>query len=238
MTADGKINLDMLIRVAADQARREVKEFFAEVRAGTSEAKNLGSASAAATAPLDRLGAGAKSAAEPFNVLAANITRTEAEFSSYIATLGAAAVSVAGTRDAMTGLTASIGTQTQELIEGATASRAYQATLDTIRASYNPLFAASRQYELQLERIEDALGRTAISEREAAAAREAAAQQYLAPVQRPGPRGGAGPNPYTANIGAQGFDIGVTAAMGMNPLMIGLQQGSQLAGIAQQMGGG
>ncbi|PTX35800.1 hypothetical protein, partial [Gemmobacter caeni] len=43
---------------------------------------------------------------------------------------------------------------------------------------------------------------------------------------------------YTANIGAQGFDIGVTAAMGMNPLMIGLQQGSQLAGIAQQMGGG
>nr|WP_281390429.1 phage tail length tape measure family protein [Paracoccus amoyensis] len=43
---------------------------------------------------------------------------------------------------------------------------------------------------------------------------------------------------YTGNVAAQGFDIGVTAAMGMNPAIIGLQQGTQLAQVAQQMGGG
>ena len=38
----------------------------------------------------------------------------------------------------------------------------------------------------------------------------------------------------TANIAAQFQDIGVTAQMGMSPLMIGLQQGSQLALVMQQ----
>lgn len=42
----------------------------------------------------------------------------------------------------------------------------------------------------------------------------------------------------TANVAAQGFDIGVTAAMGMNPMMIGMQQGTQLVQVVQQMGGG
>ena len=41
----------------------------------------------------------------------------------------------------------------------------------------------------------------------------------------------------TGNIAAQFQDIGVTAAMGMNPLIIGLQQGTQLAGVFAQSGG-
>ncbi|MHA0335832.1 phage tail length tape measure family protein [Sphingomonas aquatilis] len=41
----------------------------------------------------------------------------------------------------------------------------------------------------------------------------------------------------TSNIAAQFQDIGVTAAMGMNPLIIGLQQGTQLAGVFAQSGG-
>lgn len=39
----------------------------------------------------------------------------------------------------------------------------------------------------------------------------------------------------TANIAAQFQDIGVTAAMGMNPLTIGLQQGTQLSAILNMM---
>lgn len=38
----------------------------------------------------------------------------------------------------------------------------------------------------------------------------------------------------TANIAAQFQDIGVTAAMGMNPLMIALQQGTQLSAVMTQ----
>lgn len=44
------------------------------------------------------------------------------------------------------------------------------------------------------------------------------------------------PNKFnTANIAAQFQDIGVTAAMGMNPLQIALQQGTQLAAIMNSM---
>ena len=44
------------------------------------------------------------------------------------------------------------------------------------------------------------------------------------------------PNRFnTANIAAQFQDIGVTAAMGMNPLTIALQQGTQLSAVLQSM---
>lgn len=44
------------------------------------------------------------------------------------------------------------------------------------------------------------------------------------------------PNRFnTANIAAQFQDIGVTAAMGMNPLLIALQQGTQLAAVLNSM---
>lgn len=44
------------------------------------------------------------------------------------------------------------------------------------------------------------------------------------------------PNRFnTANIAAQFQDIGVTAAMGMNPMIIALQQGTQLAAIMNSM---
>jgi hypothetical protein len=42
---------------------------------------------------------------------------------------------------------------------------------------------------------------------------------------------------YTGNIAAQFQDIGVTAAMGMNPLLIALQQGTQLSAVFAQSGG-
>lgn len=41
----------------------------------------------------------------------------------------------------------------------------------------------------------------------------------------------------TGNIAAQFQDIGVTAAMGMNPLIIGLQQGTQMSAVFAQSGG-
>lgn len=40
----------------------------------------------------------------------------------------------------------------------------------------------------------------------------------------------------TSNIAAQFQDVGVTAAMGMNPLIIGLQQGTQLSAVFAQSG--
>lgn len=51
-----------------------------------------------------------------------------------------------------------------------------------------------------------------------------------------------GPNPFgstvmpTANLAAQFQDIGVTSAMGMNPLQIALQQGTQISAVFGSMG--
>lgn len=138
---------------------------------------------------------------------------------------------------AVAGLNASIGSQAHDMVEAAQATAIYNRALDDIRASFNPLFAASRQYEQQLERIAEAERLGAINAREAAAARAAAANQ-MAPMAggMPGARGVG--SHHTANVAAQGFDVGVTAAMGMNPAMIGIQQGPQLAQIAMSMGGG
>lgn len=217
MTADGKINLDRLIRVVADQARREMADLTQATRGVAAEARDLASAGGATTPVLDGLAAGARHAQTGLVGMTTALAAQETAMQRAIA--------------AWSGLS--------RAAEDSTASGLrHGLMLDEIRARYNPLFAASRQYEMALRDIAEAERLGAISAREAGAARAAAAQGMLAPVQQPGPRGGAGPNPYTANIGAQGFDIGVTAAMGMNPLMIGLQQGSQLAGIAQQMGGG
>lgn len=67
---------------------------------------------------------------------------------------------------------------------------------------------------------------------EVAAERAAAAQKQLHAANQnvPGVRGF-----DAANLGYQFQDVAVTAAMGMNPLMIGLQQGTQLAAIVSTM---
>ncbi|WP_323005685.1 hypothetical protein [Pseudorhodobacter sp.] len=126
------------------------------------------------------------------------------------------------------------------MVSAAQSAQIWQASLDDVRASFNPLFAASRQYEQQLARISTAEEMGAINAREAAAARVAAAGSLAPAASGLGGKGrsAVGNNFYSANIAAQGFDIGVTSAMGMNPLTIGLQQGSQLVGVMQQMGGG
>lgn len=50
-------------------------------------------------------------------------------------------------------------------------------------------------------------------------------------------KSGAALQANTGNIAAQFQDIGVTAAMGMNPLLIALQQGTQLSAVFAQSGG-
>ncbi|MGO8093227.1 phage tail length tape measure family protein [Rhizobium leguminosarum] len=59
----------------------------------------------------------------------------------------------------------------------------------------------------------------------AAAERAGSANQRLAAANRNVPSG------YTSNIAAQFQDIGVTAAMGMSPIQIALQQGTQLSSV-------
>lgn len=109
--------------------------------------------------------------------------------------------------------------------------------LDDLRAKYNPLFAASRQYEQQLLDIAEAERLGAISAMEAAAARERAAQA-MAPI--PGQLGRVGASSQTAaahlaNLGFQLNDIGMMMSLGQSPFMLMMQQGPQVAQVLAQM---
>lgn len=83
---------------------------------------------------------------------------------------------------------------------------------------------AEEQAVRQLMQIEAAHA-ASVDRAVAGAGRLVAANQNVANSYQ---RVRAGANVNAANIGYQFQDIGVTAAMGMNPLMIGLQQGTQL----------
>jgi len=110
--------------------------------------------------------------------------------------------------------------------------QAYGAELDRLRAKYNPLFAASKAYETELDELNRAHRVGAINAQEHANAlntlnarfAQSGAAANTAKVNYQALGGGMG------GLAAQFQDIGVTAAMGMNPLIIGLQQGTQIAG--------
>lgn len=124
---------------------------------------------------------------------------------------------------------------------------AYGRSLDQLRAKYNPLYAAITQYkQAQLEiRNAHAVGAISVDEMTEALSRQrqmtlrsidAIKGRNRAIVDTPtidGVRGF-----QTANIAAQFQDIGVTTAMGMDPLQIALQQGTQLSSVLGTMGNG
>lgn len=128
------------------------------------------------------------------------------------------------------------------------------AAFAKLQASIDPVSAASHRASLEMTRslalVDRAvmLGVTTQIEADATIARlrdrqiadiERVRQAQVRLVDTPVPgndnRPGMGRQFNTGNIAAQFQDIGVTAAMGMNPLTIALQQGTQLSAVLQTM---
>lgn len=109
--------------------------------------------------------------------------------------------------------------------------------LDALRARFDPLFAASRAYEIQLQDIAEAERLGALSAGQAAQARERAAM-VLAPAS--GMMRGIGRDAqqtgfYVQNLGFQLNDIAMMVMMGQSPFMTALQQGSQIGPMFADM---
>ncbi len=107
--------------------------------------------------------------------------------------------------------------------------------VDQLRAKYSPMFAVIQRYrDAKAEiRTANAMGALSVNEMTAALGRER--QAALASIDvikgRSDAVKAANRNNFAAtNTMFQLQDIGVTAAMGMNPAMIALQQGTQIAG--------
>lgn len=117
---------------------------------------------------------------------------------------------------------------------------AYGNALDQLRAKYNPVFAASKAYERELEELSRAQRMGAITAGEHGAALEMLNARYAsagqASAQFANQAGMA--RMQTANLGYQIQDIGTMMAMGQNPFMLLAQQlpqvtmhGGQLTGV-------
>lgn len=121
-------------------------------------------------------------------------------------------------------------------------------SIDELRAKYNPLFAVINQYKAGLTEIRTLHAQGILSTDEMTSAISRQRQAALSSIDAIKGRnsamasgaGGAGMAGggqafQSANIFAQFQDVGVTAAMGMNPLMIALQQGTQLSSVIGSM---
>lgn len=109
--------------------------------------------------------------------------------------------------------------------------------LDELRARFSPLFAASRQYELQLREIADAERLGAITAAEAANARERAAVA-LAPLNaglQQFATNSRAATAHAANLSFQINDIVMMATTGQAPMTLMMQQGPQVVQIMGQL---
>jgi hypothetical protein len=117
--------------------------------------------------------------------------------------------------------------------------------VERLTLKYQPLAKATRDYEASIGEIQRAhkLGAITAQEMTQALDRERQAYERLktsataagAAVKAANQNRGGAQSFNSANVGYQFQDIAVTAAMGMSPLMIGLQQGTQLASVLGSM---
>ncbi|TIM24708.1 MAG: hypothetical protein E5Y74_00480, partial [Mesorhizobium sp.] len=121
---------------------------------------------------------------------------------------------------------------------------AYGAELDRLRAKFNPVFAASKQYETELGELNRALAVGAVNANEHSAALAALNARYTAlaasstAASNQMTRGAASASRFggtartsalqTGNLAAQLNDIGVQLAGGQSPFLIAIQQGTQI----------
>ena len=122
--------------------------------------------------------------------------------------------------------------------EAATAADQHAAALDSLRSKYNPLFAASKQYETALGEIARAEKEGVINAELATRARERASTGLLTAGRNADTFAGQmrGSAFASQQVGFQLNDIGVMLAGGMSPLAIATGQGTQLAQTFQTLG--
>lgn len=116
--------------------------------------------------------------------------------------------------------------------------------VESLRSKYNPLYAVISRYKKNIADIRSAnsLGALSLNEMTEAISRQrraaltaiGAIKANAKAVEQYGVKSGARHN--VGNLAAQFQDIGVTAAMGMNPLMVALQQGTQISAVLGPLG--
>lgn len=133
----------------------------------------------------------------------------------------------------------------KKLVEQDDQVRAFRMEVERLTLKYQPLARATQSYEASVSEINRAHQLGVINAQQMQKALDAerlsferlktSATAAGAAVKAANSNGGGGQSFNAANAGYQFQDVAVTAAMGMSPLMIGLQQGTQLASVVSSM---
>lgn len=119
---------------------------------------------------------------------------------------------------------------------------AYGREMDALRAKFNPLFAASKQYEASLDEINRAHTLGAISAQEQGAAIMRLDAQYESAARAANGLAAANKSMagsfHTTNLMFQAQDVAMMTALGQAPFALAMQQGPQVTGIMHQLGNG
>lgn len=170
-------------------------------------------------AGVTKAGAVTEKQALKTGVALSSVSKSVVPVSGSLAGLSAAAQKVATSNTALNAATAasamSFKDQAAEIATAAAESQVYAAEMDAIRAKFNPLFAVSQRYEMQLKEIAQAEKIGAISAREAGAARDRASASMIR-------MGAAGQKVTRINRGMAG---------GMRNLGLQLNQVAQVGGM-------
>ena len=122
----------------------------------------------------------------------------------------------------------------QETDEAARKAQSAAAGYGSLRASLDPLYAASKRYEAALQTLDAATEAGVISDRDRLNTLRMLDAQFAATntgaVKMAGGVGAAG------NVFAQFNDIGMQAFSGQSPLLLAIQQGTQLNQVWGQLG--
>ncbi|NTT88544.1 phage tail length tape measure family protein, partial [Tabrizicola fusiformis] len=231
----GNLRVSMLFEADTGRARSAI----AGLRGETDQ---LGAAVAKAGQGARTGGAGISAAGEASEATAGDFLRAVTAAQSLDAVVGKLGASMSrigpstflGTLAALGDASLGIDEIAADFRQATDEARLYQSVLDQVRAKYDPLFAASQRYELELREIAEAERLGALSALGAAQARERAAQS-MTPVIRQVGQTAAASNAHLANLGFQANDIFMMMAAGQNPMMLAIQQGTQVSQVFGMM---
>ena len=221
-----------LAAVGGQALKADLREIGREGRAAL---EAIGAAGAPASRGLDNVGASASAAITKFEALSARAAQAAVNLRATAASTG----TLAGRIDALTGVSSGVDRSAADIA-------AYGSALDDLRARHNPLFAAIRTYRSALDDIRQAhrLGAISVDEMTAAISRErTAALANIATLKgRTSALDQMGDASNLARYQTQNLiyqlnDVGVSLASGMHPMMVFVQQGSQIAQTYAGQGG-
>lgn len=176
---------------------------------------------------IDKLGTGAATAGQSTGRAAAGVNQLATASTS----AAAAVTQQTSALQQMIAVSTGLASFTQSSVA---AELAHGRALDETRARFDPLFAASRRYEMELLAIADAERDGALTATGAAQARARAAQS-MSPVLAGVAKNAGTASASVAQLGFQFNDIGVMLAAGQNPLMLAVQQGTQITQVFDMM---